>query len=78
MEKNDVANEQVEEYPAFKLFPMGKQAEALHHELEFHTTNHVSGFKTWLKENSVQYAKAFPNETEEVEESASEDLNDEL
>lgn len=56
---------------------MGEQAEALHHELEFHSSKHLSGFKSWLKENSINYAKAFADEKESEEESAT-DLNEEL
>lgn len=62
IEKNDVPQEHVDEVPQFKLFHKGKQAEALHQELEFHPSKHLSGFQIWMKENSPVYAAAFPNE----------------
>ena len=60
--KNEIDRENIEHHPTLKLFPKGKQNEALHHELEEKPHKHLTAFKRWLHENSVAYAEAFPDE----------------
>jgi len=60
--KNEIDRENIEHVPTLKLFPKGAQNAAKHHELEEAPHKHLTAFKRWLKENSVAYAKAFPNE----------------
>ena len=78
--KNEIDRENIEHAPTFKLFPKGKQNEAKHHELELAPHKHLNGFKRWLKENSVAYAAAFPDEEIPAEISDSDDtmFNEEL
>ena len=48
--------------PTLRLFPKGKQNAAKHHEIDTRPHKHILAMQIWLKENSVAYATAFPEE----------------
>jgi len=61
--KNDIDSETITHMPTLRLFPKGKQNKVLHHEIDTPPHKHITAMQYWLKENSVSYAAAFPNET---------------